>query len=113
MGGVYGATQARGGRSSAGARLSRSKAERREPGMTEPKRIWWARPKKLCALERPGGGGMSHRPERRKQEIAYLKNRGVRLVISTMKSRHNLEAYEKAGLEWHHVPVRSDRKSVV
>ena len=75
--------------------------------MREPKRIWWARPKKLCALERPGGGGMSHRPERRKQEIAYLKNRGVRLVISTMKSRHNLEAYEKAGLEWHHVPVPS------
>src|SRR3989442_7723061 len=75
--------------------------------MREPKRIWWARPKKLCALERPGGGGMSHRSERRKQEIAYLKNRGVRLVISTMKSRHNLEAYEKAGLEWHHVPVPS------
>ena len=59
--------------------------------MREPKRIWWARPKKLCALERPGGGGMSHRPERRKQEIAYLKNRGVRLVISSdAHSRHAL-----------------------
>ena len=22
--------------------------------MEEPKRIWWARPRKLCALERPG-----------------------------------------------------------
>ena len=31
----------------------------------EPKRIWWARPRKLCGLERPGGGGRSHRPERR------------------------------------------------
>jgi hypothetical protein len=50
---------------------------------------------------------MSHRPERRRQEIAYLKNRGVRLVISTMKSRHNIDAYEKAGLDWHHVPVPS------
>jgi hypothetical protein len=73
----------------------------------EPKRIWWARPRKLCALERPGGGGRSHRPERRAAEIAYLTGRGVRLVVSTMKSRHNLAAYEAAGLEWHHVPVAS------
>jgi hypothetical protein len=29
----------------------------------------------------------------------------VRLVISTMATRHNLAAYEEAGLEWHHVPV--------
>jgi hypothetical protein len=73
----------------------------------EPKRIWWARPRKLCAMERPGGGGRSHRPERRAAEIAYLKGRGVRLVVSTMTSRHNLAAYEAAGLDWHHVPVPS------
>jgi hypothetical protein len=29
------------------------------------------------------------------------------MVISTMKSRHNLADYEAAGLEWHHVPVAS------
>jgi hypothetical protein len=29
----------------------------------------------------------------------------VRLVVSTMKTRHNLADYEAAGLEWHHVPV--------
>ena len=74
---------------------------------TEPKRIWWARPRKLCALERPGGGGRSHRPARRAAELAYLESRGVRLVVSTMASRHNLAAYEAAGLEWHHVPVPS------
>ena len=73
--------------------------------MERPKRIWWARPRKLCALERPGGGGRSHRPERRDRDIAYLAGRGVRLVVSTMKTRHNLAAYEAAGLEWHHVPV--------
>lgn len=72
-----------------------------------PKHIWWARPRKLCALERPGGGGRSHRPQRRDAEIAYLKARGVRLVVSTMTTRHNLAAYEEAGLEWHHVPVPS------
>ena len=71
----------------------------------EPKRIWWARPGKLCALERPGGGGRSHRPDRRAAEIAYLMSKGVRLCVSTMTSRHNLGAYESAGLAWHHVPV--------
>jgi hypothetical protein len=73
--------------------------------MVEPQRIWWARPRKLCALERPGGGGRSHRPERREGEIEYLKGRGVRLVVSVMRTRHNLAAYEEAGLEWRHVPV--------
>jgi hypothetical protein len=73
----------------------------------EPSRIWWARPGKLCGMERPGGGGRSHRPERREAEIAYLKAKGVRLCVSTMSSRHNLGAYEDAGLGWHHVPVAS------
>jgi hypothetical protein len=73
----------------------------------EPRRIWWARPRKLCALERPGGGGRSHRSERRAAEIAYLTERGVRLVISTMTTRHNLAAYAAAGIEWHHRPVGS------
>ncbi len=76
----------------------------------EPSRIWWARPGKLCGLERPGGGGRSHRPERRAAEIAYLIDRGVRLVVSTMGSRHNLGAYEDAGLPWHHVPVESAQR---
>lgn len=77
----------------------------RAPG--RPLRIWWPRPRKLCALERPGGGGRSHRPERRASEIAWLLERGVRLVVSTMSTRHNLSAYEAAGLDWHHVPVPS------
>jgi hypothetical protein len=73
----------------------------------EPRRIWWARPRKLCALERPGGGGRNHRADRRAAEIEYLRGRGVRMVVSTMRSRHNLAAYEAAGLEWHHVPAAS------
>jgi hypothetical protein len=31
----------------------------------------------------------------------------VRLVISTMTTRHNIPAYEAAGLDWMHVPVSS------
>ena len=73
--------------------------------MIEPRRIWWARPRKLLAMERPGGGGRSHRPDRREGEIAWLVDRRVRCVISTMATRHNLPAYEAAGLQWHHVPV--------
>ncbi len=75
--------------------------------MHQPRRIWWAKPKKLCAMERPGGGGRSHRPERRAVDIAYLRDSGVRLVISTMTTRHNLGDYEAAGLEWQHTPVVS------
>jgi hypothetical protein len=76
-----------------------------EPSTHEPRRIWWARPRKLCALERPGGGGRTHRTERRAAEIRYLKARGVRTLVSVMTTRHNLAAYEAAGLAWHHVPV--------
>ena len=76
--------------------------------MLEPRRIWWARPRKLCALERPGGGGRGHRRERRAGEIAYLAASGVRVVISTMPSRHNLADYERAGLEWRHLPVAEE-----
>ena len=75
--------------------------------MVEPRRIWWARPRKLCALERPGGGGRSHRPERRRAEIDWLVEHGVTTVVSTMATRHNLANYEQAGLEWRHVPVAS------
>ncbi len=74
----------------------------------KPHRIWWARPRKLCALERPGGGGRSHRPERREGELAYLKARGVRLVVSVMATRHNLPDYELAGLPSLHLPLKSD-----
>src|SRR4051795_4778293 len=82
-------------------------------GMTEPKRIWWARPRKLCALERPGGGGRSHRPERRAAEIGYLKAAGVRTVISLMPTRHNLSAYEEAGLDAIHLPVEEDHDGLL
>jgi hypothetical protein len=73
--------------------------------MSEPRRIWWPLPGRLCVLERPGGGGRSHRPERREADIAYLASKQVRLVISTMKTRHNLDAYDKAGFEFVHIPV--------
>ncbi len=73
--------------------------------ITAPPRIWWARPRKLALMERPGGGGRSHRPDRRREEIEWLREHGARVVISTMATRHNLGDYDDRGLEWHHVPV--------
>src|SRR5690242_9812641 len=77
------------GAKSLASRASESTYLRKEWTLTEPRRIWWARPRKLCALERPGGGGRSHRPERRAAEIEYLKEAGVRVVVSLMHTRHN------------------------
>ena len=80
--------------------------------MREPIRKWWARPRKLCAVERPGGGGSSHRPDRRRGEIEWLMAHGVHTVISTMKTRHNLAAYEEAGLDWVHLPFEEEDDGV-
>src|SRR5689334_8157136 len=75
--------------------------------METPRRIWWARPRKLCAMEWLGGGGRSNRPERRQSDLAYLVVSGVRLVISAMTSQLGLRDYELAGLEVRHVQVVS------
>ena len=53
----------------------------------EPKRTWWARPRKLLLLERPGGGGRSHRPERREADadLIVVGNKGMhRRVLSSI-----------------------------
>jgi hypothetical protein len=39
--------------------------------------------------------------------MAHLIDRGVRMVVSTMTTRHNIAEYERCGLDWHHVPVAS------
>ena len=76
-----------------------------DPTSLEPRRAWWARPRKLVVMERPGGGGRSHRAERRARELAWLRTKGVHTVVSTMATRHGLAGYEHAGLGWHHVPA--------
>ena len=60
----------------------------------------------------PVGEGGATGPTDGTGEIAYLRDSGVRMVISCMTTRHNLGDYEAAGLDWHHVPVVStDRGS--
>lgn len=36
----------------------------------------------------------------------------MRLVVSVMRTRHNLAAYDEAGLDWRHVPVPSAGEGV-
>jgi len=52
-----------------------------------------------------GRRGRTHRTDRRHAEIAYLRDRGVRLVVSLMRTRHNLADYEAAGVASCHIPV--------
>src|SRR5437763_82964 len=50
-----------------GARTGRSRLRSlsdRGVSMENPNRIWWARPRKLCAMERPGGGEAAWSPIR-------------------------------------------------
>ena len=79
--------------------------------MQEPSRIWWARPRKLCGMERPGGGGRSHRPERRAAEIEYLKRarRAARGLDDALRAT-TWAPTRTPGSPWHHVPVESAQR---
>lgn len=72
----------------------------------EPRRYAWIIPERLAVAERPGGGGRSHRRERRAREIAWWRDHGVTTVVSAMRTRHGLADYADSGLavRWH--PLR-------
>lgn len=38
-------------------------------------------------------------------ELAWLRARGVRLIVSVSPTRHNLDEYTRVGIPWRHVPV--------
>ena len=69
----------------------------------EPKRYAWVVPGRVAVAERPGGGGRTHRRERRIAEQAWWRAAGVTAVVSAMRSRHGLADYALDGLEvrWH------------
>ena len=46
--------------------------------MREPKRFWWARPRKLCALERPGGGGRTGEDDEALDQLLPILRRKLR-----------------------------------
>lgn len=73
----------------------------------------WLVPWRLAVAERPGGGGRTHRRERRHAEIAWWAARGITGVVSGMRSRHALDDYTAAGWEvrWH--PLGTPAQAVV
>jgi hypothetical protein len=78
----------------------------------EPLVYAWLIPGRVAVAERPGGGGRSHRRDRRAAEIAWWTAQGVTAVVSGMRSRHALGVYAEAGWEvrWH--PLREPGQAV-
>jgi hypothetical protein len=78
----------------------------------EPRVHAWLIARRLAVAERPGGGGRSHRRERRAAEMAWWSAQGVAAVVSGMRSRHGLDAYAAAGWEvrWH--PLREPGQAI-
>lgn len=72
----------------------------------------WLIHRRLAVAERPGGGGRSHRRDRRAAEIAWWSAQGVTAVVSGMRSRHALDVYAAAGWEvrWH--PLREPGQAI-
>ena len=71
--------------------------------MTEPRVHAWIDPHRVAVAERPGGGGRTHRRERRDAELAWWRDQGVRGIVSGMRTRHGLVEYGLAGFayRWH------------
>ena len=66
-----------------------------------PSTYAWLLPARLAVAERPGGGGRSHRRERRAAEMAWWSAQGVVAVVSGMRSPHGLADHRRAGWEVH------------
>lgn len=69
----------------------------------EPRRYAWIIPGRLAVAERPGGGGASHRRERRLAELEWWRAHGVVAIVSAKNSRHGLADYVENGFlaRWH------------
>ncbi|MCU0308762.1 MAG: hypothetical protein MUE51_13545 [Thermoleophilia bacterium] len=77
----------------------------------EPRTYAWVVPGRLAVAERPGGGGRTHRRERREAEQDWWRGQGVWAVVSGMRSRHGLTEYAADGLavRWH--PLRDPEQA--
>lgn len=74
----------------------------------EPQSYAWLIDDRLAVAERPGGGGRSHRIARRQSEFEWWRDRGVRHIVSGMRSRHGLvdAALFGFGVSW--CPIADD-----
>ena len=74
--------------------------------MAEPAKYAWIEPQRLAVAERPGGGGRTHRRERRESEMAWWRAQGVEAVVSGMRTRHGLVEYALDGFRIAWRPLR-------
>lgn len=77
----------------------------------EPRSSAWIVPGHLAVAERPGGGGRSHRIVRRDAELAWWRERGIRTVVSGMRSRHGLLEAALAGFAIRWFPIHDDDRA--
>ena len=94
-----------------GANLGRARASARmSTKEQEPKRIWWARPGKLCGLERPGEGGGATAPSAGRPRSPTCRARACACASPRWARATTWARTSCAGLEWHHVPVESAQR---
>jgi hypothetical protein len=71
----------------------------------QPRSLVWLLDRRLAVAERLGGGGRSHRRERRIAEQTWCRANGITDVVSGMTTRHGLLDYALGGLGVHHYPL--------
>jgi atypical dual specificity phosphatase len=64
-----------------------------------PSRFGWILPDQLAGSARPG------RYASLQDDLAFLHDQGIRVIISLLESTLNLEDYRREGFEPHHFPV--------
>ncbi len=69
-----------------------------------PRGFAWVIRDQLAVSDRPGGYGASHRRIRRQEELIWIREQGFTLVISLLRSPHNLHAYDEVAMPYLHRP---------
>lgn len=70
-----------------------------------PRDFVWVIADRLATSERIGGHGFQHRRVRREEELAWLKDAGITVVVSLLPGNQNIASYESIGLSVIHEPL--------
>ncbi|MFM7069208.1 MAG: hypothetical protein ACKOYM_07080 [Actinomycetes bacterium] len=70
----------------------------------KPRHFVWVIQDQLAICERPGGFGANHRKVRRQEEIIWIREQGLDLVVSVAPGPLNLHNYDELGVAWVHWP---------
>jgi hypothetical protein len=71
----------------------------------EPRGFKWVIAGRLAVSERIGGYGFQHRRVRREEEIIWLTEQGVNVVLSFLPGGQNQAAYSDAGFRFFTYPI--------